>query len=633
MGTGAPPLTAKLQQAYARLQLLPWAWRLIWAAAPRWTLAWAALLLAQAGLATAQIALSKPLVDSLAAAGGTGGAWEQLRQALLWLALMVVAMLAAEAAQSGIDWLRTGQAELVQDYIKGLIHEQAVALDLAFYESSAYYDQLEQARSDAGTRPLALLDNVGGLVQNGLTLLAMMAILAPYGLWLPLVLLLGTLPALYTALYFNRRFHAWWQRTTADRRRAQYYETLVTHAGTAAEVRLFGLGHVFRATYQALRARLRSELLTQLRQQSLARLGASASALLIAGGATAWMLWRTLQGTLTLGDLALFYQAVQRGQGLMRALLSNLGQIYANTLFLGNLSAFLALTPRIATPPQPVAAPATLTRGVRFDRVTFRYPGSARPALQDFSLFLPAGQVVAIVGANGAGKSTLVKLLCRLYDPQAGRIEFDGIDIRQLPLDELRRLITVLFQLPVTYQETAGQNIALGDLPAAPGPAAIEDAARRAGIHDTIARLPRGYETHLGKLFGQDDVELSGGEWQRLAMARAFLRRAPLILLDEPTSFMDPWAEADWFDRLRALARGRTAIVITHRFTIARRADIIYVMDEGQIKEAGSHDQLVARGGRYAQSWAAQMTAMPSDASRPNARIDGSNCPVVSSFG
>jgi ATP-binding cassette subfamily B protein len=292
----------------------------------------------------------------------------------------------------------------------------------------------------------------------------------------------------------------------------------------------------------------------------------------------------------------------------MRSLLGNVSQIYSNTLFLEQLFAFLDLKAQVTDPVDARPIPTGVTRGITFRNVTFRYPGAERPALQDFTLTIPANKVVAIVGANGAGKSTLLKLMCRLYDPESGRVELDGVDVRHLPVNELRRMITVLFQFPVAYQATAAQNIELGDLHAAPGAREIKNAARAAGVDDAISRLARGYDTHLGKWFA-DGAELSGGEWQKVAMARAFLRQAPIIILDEPTSFMDSWAEADWFDRFRALAQGRAGLIITHRFTIAMRADNIHVMDEGRIVESGSHQELLASGGLYAQSWLAQMQA------------------------
>jgi ATP-binding cassette subfamily B protein len=233
-------------------------------------------------------------------------------------------------------------------------------------------------------------------------------------------------------------------------------------------------------------------------------------------------------------------------------------------------------------------------------------------ALKNFTLAIPAGKIVAIVGANGAGKSTLLKLLCRFYDPEAGRIEIDGVDIRQLSIKKLWQILTVLFQFPLCYHATAAQSIALGDLTGSSNSLDIEAAARNAGAHEIITRLPDGYDTLLGKRFA-NGTELSGGEWQRIAMARAYLRQSPIMLLDEPTSFMDSWVEADWFGSFRNLAKGRTAVIITHRFTIAMRADIIHVMDTGQIVESGSHQELLRRDGLYARSWKAQMQATASN--------------------
>jgi ATP-binding cassette subfamily B protein len=320
------------------------------------------------------------------------------------------------------------------------------------------------------------------------------------------------------------------------------------------------------------------------------------------------MVWRALSGNITLGDLALFYQAFNRGQGLLRSLLSNAGQIYSNSLFLENLFSFLDMRPQISDPSEPEAARRLLTRGIDFREVSFRYPDAQQPALSDFNLHIPAGKIAAVVGANGAGKTTLLKVLCRFYDPEKGRVELDGIDVRQFSIDQLRRMITVLFQFPINYQATAAQSIALGDLESNPDQAAIESAARSAGAHDLISSLQNGYDSQLGKAFA-NGAELSGGEWHRIATARAYLRRSPIILLDEPTSMMDSWAEAEWFARFRELAQGHTAVVITHRFSIAMRADIIHVMDAGKVVESGSHSELLKMGGLYAQSWQTQMQA------------------------
>jgi ATP-binding cassette subfamily B protein len=325
------------------------------------------------------------------------------------------------------------------------------------------------------------------------------------------------------------------------------------------------------------------------------------------------MAWRAMLGLVTLGDLALIYAALNQGQRLMRSLLENVGQLYANSLFLGNLFEFLNLQPLIVEPPAAEAKiPSDISEQISFENVSFRYPESQRKALDGFNLTVPAGQIVAIVGPNGAGKSTLIKLLCRFYDPEAGRIKLDGADLRQIPTAHLRRLITVLFQQPVHYNVNLAENVEFGDLRHEPDRQEVETAVAAAGAEGIVARLPDGYQSLLGRWFS-GGTELSVGEWQRIALARAFLRRAPIMILDEPTSALDPWAEADWLQRFRSLAIGRTAIIITHRFTTAMHADVIHVLEEGRIVESGNHFQLLQKRGRYAESWARQTMAVGDD--------------------
>jgi ATP-binding cassette subfamily B protein len=555
------------------------------------------LLAVQGLLPLATVWLTRPLVDAL-----TAGAW---RPAVWAAALMAAALVVGEVLRSITGWVRTAQAELVQDHIQSLIHRQSVAADLAFYDSADFYDHLHRARAEASYRPVALIESLGSLLQNGITLVAMGALLARFGMWVPVALAVSTLPAFFAVLRYSLEYHAWRRERTPDERRTWYLDWLLTTGSNAAEVRLFALGDHFREAYQSLRAKLRGERVRLARRQGMAEMGAGASALAVTGAAMAWMGWRTVRGLATLGEMALFYQAFQQGLRLMRGMLENAGQLYSNVLFLGNLFEFLALEPQVRD--------CSLTQrrkgakgagGLRFDRVTFRYPGASRAALEDFSLEVPAGCITAIVGPNGAGKSTLIRLLCRFYDPEAGAIEWDGMDLREWPIEELRRSITVLFQEPVHYSETAARNIGLGDLAGAASREAIEEAARAAGADEAVERLPRGYDSLLGRMFAEG-AELSTGEWQRLALARAFLRRAPLIVLDEPTSAMDPWAEAEWLKRFRDLAAGRTALIITHRFTTAMSADLIHVMEAGRIAESGSHAELLALGGRYAAGWPA----------------------------
>jgi ATP-binding cassette subfamily B protein len=559
----------------------------------------------QGFIPASQIYLTRQTVDLLAAALGSQGGTAGFTRAWLPAALIGLLWIIGQLLASLIDWVRAAQAELVQDRIHSLIHLQALALDVAFYENSESYDLLHRARVDAISQPISLLESLGNLIQNGLTLVVLAVMLAGYAPWLPLLLIGSALPGLWTVGRYVLREHQWRVRNTANERRVRYYDWLLTERGSAAEMRLFDLGGHHRRLFERLREKLRNGRLALARDEMKAELAAGTIAWLGGMAGMVWMLMRAAGGLARLGDLVLCYQAFQQGQKLLRSLMESTGRIYRSTLFLDNLFQFLAIKSQLpmSATPHPISVP--LKEGILFEQVTFRYPGSVHAALDDFSLTLPNGRVTAIVGHNGAGKSTLIKLLCRFYDPQAGSIRLDGVDLRDLDIAELRRQITVLFQEPVRYHTTAAENIAMGDRDSCQDSGRIQAAARAAGAAAPIERLPQGYETVLGKWFG--GAELSVGEWQRVALARAFLRNAPIIALDEPTSAMDSWAEADWLSRFRELTAGHTALMITHRFTTAMHADMIYVMEAGRITESGTHEQLVATGGHYAQSWLAQV--------------------------
>jgi ATP-binding cassette, subfamily B, bacterial len=602
-------LSGKLRRFALQSRHFPRAIALVWTAARGWTIASSAVLLVQGLLPLATVWLARPLVNGLVAAVRAGGSWQTLRPVAVVAAVLAACAILQEFLRSAATWIRTAQSELVQDHIAGLIHRKSAEVDLAFYDSPEFYDHLYRARSEAAYRPVQLLESVGSLLQNGITLTAMVAVVAPFGVWLPLALLFGTLPALFVVLGHTARQHEWRLRTTADQRRIWYYDWLLTTRETASELRLFALGERFHAAYAVLRDRLRHTRLQMAQSQALAELGAGLVGLLATGAALFWMAWRVARGLVTLGDLALFYQAFQQGLRLMKSLLDNVGQLYLNSLFLGNLFEFLALQPQMRDPGAPRPAPVSLREGIRFENVTFRYPGAARPVLDRLSFTIPAGRMVSFVGPNGAGKSTIVKLLCRFYDPDEGRITLDGTDLRSLRVDELRSRVTALFQEPVRYNAPVSENIALGDVRREPHPEAIRQAAEAAGTAEIVAGLPDGYDSLLGKSFLKGS-ELSAGQWQRIALSRAFYRAAPILILDEPTSAMDPWAEADWLERFRSLAEGRTAIVITHRLTTAMRADIIYVFSEGGVVESGEHSELIKNGGLYAQSWTRQASCV-----------------------
>jgi ATP-binding cassette subfamily B protein len=570
---------------------------LVWGAAGWWTLAWGVLLVAQ-GLIPAGLALLlRALVNRLVASHE----WASIAPPALGIAGLWIA---GQLLSSALSWVREVQAERVQDEVHRLIHVQALRLDLAFFDHPESYDQLHRARVDAITQPLALLESLGSVVQNGLGFLVLAGILWTYAGWLPLLLVCTAIPGLLLVARHTLKEHCWYLEHTSQERRARYLDWLITERNAAAELRLFDLGTYHRKAFESLRESLREGRLRLVRQGALTELGAG---ILAWGGSLTglgWMLHRTLAGKVGLGDLLLCFQAFQQCQMLLRSLLEGAGKIYRSLLFVENLDDYLGLGPAILPGPAGESG-LPVQHSIRFERVSFTYPGGFHPALDGFDLEIPKGKVVALVGHNGAGKSTLIKLLCRFYDPDAGRVLLDGVDLRALDVEALRRRTTVLFQDPVHYHASVRENIAFGDLEGIADQVRVRQAAQDAGALEPIERLPGGFEALLGKWFG--GAELSGGEWQRIALARAFFRRASLVILDEPTSSMDSWAEQDWLGRFRTLTAGRTALMITHRFTTAMHADIIHVLDKGRVVESGTHGELVALGGAYASSWAAQM--------------------------
>src|SRR5215213_3057166 len=385
MFTSSRILGTKLRKALGQLPYLPRALKLVWEVARPWTIAWIVLLIVQGLLPAASVYLTKLVVDGVVVTLRNGSAsanpWLNARPVLLSLALLGGVLLLMEVVRNAINWVRAVQAELLQDHITSLIHEKSVAVDLAFYELSDYYDHLHRARAEARYRPVALLGNLGALLQNSITLVAMGAILIPLGPGLAVVLLLSTLPAFFVVVYYALAEYQWRQRTTTDDRRAWYYDWIMTAAEPAAEIRLFGLGKYFQSSHRSLRGRLRHERLRLTRRQSLAELAASLIALVIMGAALALMVWRTLMNVITPGELALIYAAFNQGQGLMRTLLENAGQLYGNSLFLGNLFEFLSLQPAITNSAGPVERTVgTALRGrpsaptICFNSISFAYP-------------------------------------------------------------------------------------------------------------------------------------------------------------------------------------------------------------------------------------------------------------------
>jgi ATP-binding cassette subfamily B protein len=589
-----------------QLPYLPRALRLVWDAAPRWTAVWVILLIAQALLPVALVYLTRIVVDRLTLVAGTGVSWEAVQAVLLPGGLMACLLLLIEVLRAGSRLVRTAQADRVRDHVSGLIHEHIIAADLAQFESPEYHDRLYRARTDSHERPVALVQNLGALMQNALTLAAMAVVLVQFGWWVPLVLVASTAPALAVVARHAVRRHRWSVRSTPDSRRTWYYDWLLCTRESASEIRIFDLGARISDAFQQIRNRLRDQRLELSRAEALSEMAAAGFALATTGALLIWMVTRTVGGAVTLGGLAMFLQAFVQGQKLSRSLLESVGQTWANMLFLENLFGFLAVEPEISDPEQALAPPAERPPSIRLQEICFTYPDARAPVFSDLDLEVPAGSVAALLGANGAGKSTIFKLLCRLYDPQSGLVEIGGTDLRDLSIAEVRRLVTVLFQEPVHFSETVRRNITLGEVDLDPGLVALDTAVATAGAGGIVDRLPDGLDTMLGTWFA-GGAELSVGEWQRIALARALLRSAPVLLLDEPTSSMDSWAESEWAGNLgRLTENNRTVILITHRLTTAMHADRIHILDEGRIVESGSHRELLEADGRYRAAWTAQ---------------------------
>jgi ATP-binding cassette subfamily B protein len=374
---------------------------------------------------------------------------------------------------------------------------------------------------------------------------------------------------------------------------------MLTKDGYAKEIRLFGLGSLFTDRFRRLQSQLRNEKVGIATKKTFAELLTISTAICVSFGLLGYLALRTVQGLMSLGDLVMFYAAVQRGQALIRQVFNSIADLYEDDLFLGNLYKFLELKPKLQEPPQPKSLNRPLKSGIVFDHVSFQYPGDEHRVLEDIALTIRPGEHVALVGENGAGKTTMAKLLCRLYDPTSGAITLDGVDLREYATKDLRRSVSVVFQDYSRYQLTARENIWLGNVNVPPESLYVDRAARKAGIHPVISQLANGYDTVLGKSF-DGGQELSTGEWQKIAIARAFLHDGEIIVLDEPSSSLDTQAEYEIFERFHHLMKGKTAILISHRLSTVKMVDRIYVLKHGRIAESGTHQELMKESRIYA---------------------------------
>ncbi|MER6663024.1 ABC transporter ATP-binding protein [Amycolatopsis japonica] len=584
---------------------LPKVAKLTWQASPVLTIVITLVTLLSGLLPTATAYIAKLLIDSVVAAIQGHGT----KSAIVGVALFQFGILVLTAVSQA---LTTYGQSLLQERmtltIRHQVMEHASKLHLSYFEGSASYDMLRQAAQEAPTRPLSMMNSALGLVRTVITFGSMIALLVSISPLLALVALLAPIPAFISQSKYGAR--AFWLTLMMSplKRRMDYLSSLVTTDTYAKETKLFGLGPYFVDRFQRLGQVFydRQRTLTRKRSVSSTSWGLLSTA---AGSAIAlYIALEAVGGRLTLGDLALYTAAAASVQTSVQGLFTAFSGMYENNLYLDTLYRFLGTKPEIVAPPEPRPLPSTVEGHIQFEEVSFTYPGAPDPALDGVSFEIRPGETVAVVGRNGAGKSTLFKLLCRLYDPTGGRILLDGVDIREYDPVELRRQISAMFQDYVTYQGTAAENIGLGDLTHLVDRERIETSAKRAGADERIERLPTGYDSPLGRWFDQG-VSLSGGEWQKIALARAFLREAPILILDEPTSALDAQAEHDLFSRLRELSEGRTTLYISHRFSTVRQAERILLLEHGKVAEYGTHDELMAAEAGYAELFTLQAAA------------------------
>ena len=550
--------------------------------------------------------------------------------ALLWIAKLIIdsivhVVTGHQAIPSGFWWLVAAEFGLAVcssvlgrtiDYLDALLGDKytryvsievikhAAELDLANYEDPVFYDCLERARVQATDR-LGMIQSIGRLAQQAITAISLSVSIVLFSPWLLLLLLLGVLPAFLGESHFAFLGYATNFRQTPVRRQLDYLRVLGGSREAAKELRLFGLRNFLVERFTKLSDQLYEENVGLARRRLVA--GAFLSVVGTAGyySAYVFVVWRTITGALTIGQLTFLSGAIVQASGNIQQIFSILASIADQALFLTDLITFMEMQPTIRSKPNSLPAPRPIKRGFEFRNVSFRYPGNSRLVLNGLDFRLRPGERIALVGENGEGKTTIVKLMTRLYDPSEGEVLLEGVDLREYSLEDLYREIGVIFQDFMRYEMTARENIAVGQIEDLDRLCSLQRAARKSMADDVIERLPRDYEQMLGRRF-EGGVDLSGGEWQKIALARAYLRNAQVLILDEPTAGLDARSETEVFRRFTELTTAKTALFISHRFSTVRMADRIVVLQDGRISEDGSHDELASRGGLYAEMFEMQ---------------------------
>jgi ATP-binding cassette subfamily B protein len=594
---GGPPL----QGFFGVFRYSRRALELVWGTNRALTIALGLLTLA-AGILPAGIAwVGAQIVDAVVAAIDAGGGTARVIE---WVLLEGALVAGLAAVQRGLGLCQSLLRAQLGQRVNVMILEKALTLELRHFEDSEFYDKLTRARREASVRPLSLVMRSFGLAQNAVSLASYAVLLVQFSPWALAVLLLAGMPSFVAEAKFSGDAFRLFRWRSPETRMQMYLETVLAREDHAKEVKLFGLGTRLLDRYRSIFDRLyAADRALAVRRDSWGfGLGLIGTAALY--GAYAWIAVSTVQRLITLGQMTMYFALFRQGQSAVSAGLSAIGGMYEDNLYLSTLYEYLDTE-------VPPAAGTSLrgpdpADGIRFDDVSFTYPGGTEPALAGISLHLRPGSSLALVGENGSGKTTLIKLLTRLYEPGSGRITLDGLDLREWDPAALRARIGVIFQDFARYQLLVGENVGAGDERDFEDEARWREAAGKGQAAEFIERLPAGYHTQLGKWF-KDGRELSGGQWQKIALSRAFMRsQADVLVLDEPTSSMDARAEAEVFEHFRRLASDRMTILISHRFSTVRMADHIVVLDRGRIVEQGSHDQLMQQGGTYASLFTLQ---------------------------
>jgi ATP-binding cassette subfamily B protein len=575
---------------------------LVWNTSRSLTVSLAILTIVGGLLPSAIAYVGKLIVDSVVLANQSGLQIDR-QTALNYVYLEAIAIVLFAAVQKGLVVSQSLLRVLLAQRVNESILEKALTLDLAHFEDSEFYDKMSQARSQASSRPLSLITRTFGLCQSALTLVTFIGLLWQFSAWAVVVLIVAAIPAFVAETRFSEHAFRLFRWRSPETRQQHYLETLLAREDYAKEVQLYQLGDMLLQRYRNIFNLLYEEDRNLTIKKGVWGYLLGLLSTIAFYAAYAWIVIEAISGIITLGEMTMYLVVFRQGQSTFSAALTSIGGMYEDNLYLANLYEFLE---QPIPKSQGKITKGIINEGIRFEHVSFSYPGSQQPVLKDISLHLPLGEKLAIVGENGSGKTTLIKLLTKLYTPTSGRILLDGVDLNDWDIDVLRRRIGVIFQNFVQYQFTVGENVGVGDVEHLDDRKEWEIAASKGMATPFIDVLPQGFDTQLGKWF-KGGQELSGGQWQKIALARAFMRSdADILILDEPTAAMDAEAEMNIFNHFRSLTQDRMVVLISHRFSTVRMADTIVVMANGQIIEQGSHEQLLAAGGRYAHLFSLQ---------------------------